>query len=241
MLPDRLRESTPARVGLTRAGTSLSTQEWLRLREAHAAARDAVHAPFHPERLQQVLPGSRVVQSRAANRPAYIRFPHLGQRLSEHCAAQISPQPCDVVFVIADGLSPQAAEQHAVPLLQATLPRLEGLRLGPIVIVQGGRVAIADEIGERLQARLSVILIGERPGLSCADSLGVYLTYDPRRGRTDAERNCLSNIHTHGTSHEEAAERLVWLIRAALQRSLSGVGLKEGDASLLARNVIEER
>jgi ethanolamine ammonia-lyase small subunit len=172
------------------------------------------------------------VQSAAPDRATYLRRPDLGRRLRPADEALICPGPYDAAFVIADGLSAPAVHRHAVSVLDAVLPKLAGWRIAPLTVVLQGRVAIGDEIGQRLGARLVVVLIGERPGLTSPDSLGVYLTWDPRPGRTDAERNCISNVRAEGLSYEVAAATLAFLMNAARSRQLSGVGLKNEDRYL---------
>lgn len=234
------RAATPARLALGRAGNAMPTDETLRFGWAHAMARDAIHAPLDAEALTQALGADgwlvERVHSRAADRTTYLRRPDLGrqlddadaQRLQEKFMRGAGPAPCDLCFVVGDGLSSLAIERHAVPLLRALRPHLpEGLRLTPIVIALQARVALADDIGESFGATLSVMLIGERPGLSSPDSLGIYLTHTPRRGRQDAERNCISNVRPEGLVYELAAYKLAWLIREASRRGLSGVVLKD--------------
>ncbi|MGB9632675.1 MAG: ethanolamine ammonia-lyase subunit EutC, partial [Chloroflexaceae bacterium] len=168
-------------------------------------------------------------------RPTYLKRPDLGRRLSDDSRAALSPHApsdggaYDAVLVIADGLSALAVHRHAAPLVIRVAGALQGLgwHLAPIVVVRQGRVAVADEIGSLLRARQAAILIGERPGLSVADSLGVYLTYDPRPGCTDAERNCISNIHAHGQSYAAASQTLLYLMSEARRLKLSGVALKD--------------
>ena len=232
----RLRPATPARIGLGRAGDSLPTSALLEFQLAHARARDAVHGMLDAGALAAALPlPSLFVQSQAPDISTFLRRPDLGRRLDAASREMLTGQGCDVAFVVADGLSAAAVQAQAAPLVAACLPGLAGLTLGPIVIVRHGRVAIGDEIGAALGAKVVAVLIGERPGLSVADSLGVYLTYGPQLGRRDSERNCISNIHGQGgLSVEAAAEKLVWLIRAALERGLTGVGLKEEAGALLA-------
>lgn len=217
-----LRDFTPARVAIGRTGHSLPTAELLRFQLDHARARDAVHESLDPASL-----GIPHVPARSAapDRATYLRRPDLGRRLAP--GVRLDRGDYDAAFVIADGLSAPAVHRHAVPLLDAVLPRLDGWRLAPLTVVLQGRVAIGDEIGERLGARLAVVLIGERPGLTSPDSLGVYLTWDPRPGRTDAERNCISNIRAEGLSYAAAAGTLVFLMHAARTRRLSGVALKD--------------
>jgi ethanolamine ammonia-lyase small subunit len=222
---NELRRFTMARVGLGRAGNSLPTRELLEFQLAHARARDAVHFPFDVSQLcQEIAAPVITLKSAAKDRTEYLRRPDLGRRLEDTTKLEGA---FDLVFVIADGLSALAAHRHAIPLLQQVMPRLDPAvwHTAPVVIVEQGRVAVADEIGARLNAKLSVILIGERPGLSAVDSLGVYLTWDPRPGRTDAERNCISNIRPEGLSIGAAAELLLILIGESRMRQLSGVHL----------------
>lgn len=231
----RLRSATPARVGLGRCGHGLPTAALLDFQLAHARARDAVHEPFTPSRLCSGLSGRDVlvVHSRAPDRQTYLQRPDLGRRLSETDAQQLQRGAYDVSFVIADGLSAPAVHAHAVPVLTALLPQLGSWRIAPIVIACQARVALGDEVGERLGSELVAVLIGERPGLSSPDSLGIYLTWQPRLGRLDSERNCLSNIRSPGgLSYELAAARLLWLMNAARGQKLTGVRLK--DTGLLA-------
>ena len=225
-MPVDLRQFTPARVGLGCTGHSLPTVELLRFQLDHARARDAVYEVLDPSSLR--LP-HLLVRSAAAGRAEYLRRPDLGRVLDAESRAMLVPGDYDAALVIADGLSATAVHRHAVPLLEALLPRLEreGWRLAPLTVALQGRVAIGDEIGARWGARQVVVLIGERPGLTSPDSLGIYLTWDPRRGRTDAERNCISNVRTEGISCDLAAHKLHFLMTAARARQLSGVGLKE--------------
>jgi ethanolamine ammonia-lyase small subunit len=217
-----LRAHTPARVALGRAGHSIPTAELLRFQLDHARARDAVYEALDPASLglTHVL-----VRSAAVDRATFLRRPDLGRRLAD--GTSLARGDYDAAFVIADGLSAPAAHRHARPLLDAVMPRLGGWRLAPLTVVLQGRVAIGDAVGAKLGARMAVVLIGERPGLSSPDSLGVYLTWDPRPGRTDAERNCISNIRAEGLSYEAAAGTLEFLMTAARSRRLSGVRLKD--------------
>ncbi|WP_158928286.1 ethanolamine ammonia-lyase subunit EutC [Acidisphaera sp. S103] len=221
-----LRTTTRARIGLGRTGDALPIKDVLEFQLAHARARDAVHTPLDTEVIARAVAPltSVMVRSKAADRETYLRRPDLGRQLG----CDIDPSgPWDAVFVIADGLSPVGVQIHAPPLLHACLDRLPGWSVAPIVIATQARVALGDEIGALLQACLCVVLIGERPGLSVATSLGVYLTYRPRIGRRDSERNCISNIHADGLSYEAAAHMLVWLMTEARHRKLTGVGLKD--------------
>jgi ethanolamine ammonia-lyase small subunit len=230
-----LRVLTDARIALGRAGASLPTREVLAFALDHARARDAVHLDFDAEglaaRIEALGLATRLVASAAPDRPTYLRRPDLGRRLSGESAARLdgAAPGADVAIVVADGLSSAAVHAHAAPLIAALLPHVaaNGWRLAEVVLARQGRVALGDEIGERLGARLVVVLIGERPGLSSPDSLGAYITFSPRVGRTDAERNCVSNIRPAGLSYQDAAFRIAWLARAALRLGLTGVALKD--------------
>lgn len=238
------RAATPARLALGRAGAGMPTDETLRFGWAHAMARDAIHAALDTAALEAALcaDGWQVAQaaSRAPDRTTYLRRPDLGRQLdteaSQRLRAGAGADGCDVCFVIGDGLSSLAVARHAVPLLAALRPHLPaGTRTAPITVVTQARVAVADEVGALRGARLSVMLIGERPGLSSPDSLGIYLTHTPRIGRNDAERNCISNVRPEGLGYGLAAFKLAWLMREALRRGLTGVALKdESDLSVLA-------
>jgi ethanolamine ammonia-lyase small subunit len=223
-----LRTTTRARIGLGRTGDALPVEDVLAFQLAHARARDAVHTPLDTEALVQAiapLPGV-VVRSRAGDRQTYLRRPDLGRQL-DPAFRNVFTGTWDAVFVIADGLSAAGVQVHAPPLLRACVDRLAGWAIAPVVIATQARVALGDEIGALLQATLSVMLIGERPGLSVANSLGVYLTYRPQIGRRDSERNCISNIHADGLRYDMAADMLVWLMTQARHRKLSGIDLKD--------------
>jgi ethanolamine ammonia-lyase small subunit len=231
----QLRRFTPARISLNRTGNSLTTSDLLDFSLAHALARDAVHNQLDSESIIQQLKAADLefiqVHSAAKDRATYLRRPDLGRKLEESSRtllAEAKPaiQP-DIVFVIADGLSAIAPERYAVPIIQQIRQLLPDWSSGPVVIAEQARVALGDEAGELLQAEITVMLIGERPGLSSPDSLGIYLTYDPKPGRTDAERNCISNVRAEGVSIERAAETLSYLITSARRLQLSGVGLKD--------------
>jgi ethanolamine ammonia-lyase small subunit len=230
-----MRAATPARIGLARAGSSIATRDHLAFQLAHARARDAVHAPFDPaalvERLRQRGLEAVQLHSAAADRPTYLARPDLGRRLDDASRARLAAMArgYDLAFVLADGLSARAVTSHAVPLLDESLPQLrrDGRRIGPVAVVEQGRVAIGDEIGSILGAALVCVLIGERPGLTSPDSLGAYLTWQPAIGRTDSERNCLSNIRPAGMAYAEAALRLVYLCAQARLRRCTGIMLKD--------------
>ena len=229
----RLRNRTPARVALGHAGAGLPTSALLDFQLDHARARDAVHEPLDPQRLAaQLAPAQSIwVHSQAADRSVYLQRPDLGRKLAAQCVGSLPRDAYDVVFILADGLSARAVQVHAAPTLKLILRTLDGWQVAPLIIATQARVALGDDIGGYLGAKLAVMLIGERPGLSSADSLGAYFTFDPRPGRRDHERNCISNIRPpQGLSYEEAAARAVWLLRAARRVGHTGVLLKEDSA-----------
>jgi ethanolamine ammonia-lyase small subunit len=232
-----LRALTPARIALGRAGQSLPTRAHLEFQLAHARARDAVHEALDVARLREALAAAGLetaeARSAAPDRDTYLQRPDLGRRLDPTSRAVLhdsaAPGGVDAAVVVADGLSARAAQAHAPPLLAALVPRLRqaGWRLAPAVVALQARVALGDEVGALFNARLVLVLLGERPGLSAPDSLGAYLTWDPRPGRTDAERNCVSNIRPEGLVPALAAGRLHHLMLEAARRRLSGVALKD--------------
>ena len=225
-----LRRHTPARISLGRAGTSLPTTEVLRFAAAHAGARDAVHVPLDVDELRAELRSEGLdvarVASRAADRVEYLTRPDLGRQLApasrDALAHDVDEGLC---IVIGDGLSAVAAQTHAVPLV--ALLREAGIDVGLVVVATQARVALGDEIGERVGASLVLVLLGERPGLSSPDSLGAYLTWAPKVGRPDSARNCVSNIRPAGLPLADAAARIAWLIREAQRRRVTGIGLKD--------------
>ena len=234
-----LRRLTPARIALGRTGTSVPTGAQLDFQFAHAQARDAVHLPFDHTGLSSQMAergrDSLLLHSAAPDRHSYLQRPDLGRRLSDESAqtlrdyAQANPGGVDLAVVVADGLSALAVHKHTVPFLtrMEEQTHAEGWSLSPVILVEQGRVAVADEIGQLLGAKMVVILIGERPGLSSPDSLGLYFTYNPKVGLTDAYRNCISNVRLEGLSYGMAAHRLLYLMREACRRQLSGVNLKD--------------
>ena len=230
-----LRAATPARIFLPRAGLALRTHANLQFQLDHAEARDAVHERLDVETLIEALRSRGLealrLASAAPDRRTYLLRPDLGRELDDPSRGRLasSAGDYDIVFVIADGLSARAISAHAIALLDEALPAFEqgSWKLAPVVVVEQGRVAIGDEIGEILGAKLVAVLIGERPGLSSPDSLGVYLTFAPHVGRGDAERNCLSNIRSRGMSYSEAAQRMFYLCAEARRRKLTGVELKD--------------
>jgi len=236
-----LRKLTAARIGLKRAGPSLATGPLLAFQLAHARARDAVHAPFDDARLAadmaELAAPVLTIASAAGDRQRYLMRPDLGRRLAPEAEATLAPEAgrYDVVFVITDGLSARAVATHARPVLAQAVPALsaEGWRIAPLVIVRHGRVAVGDAIAAALGADSVVVLIGERPGLSAPDSMGAYLTWQPRPHTTDADRNCISNVRLEGIGYADAAFKLAHLLRAMRARRLSGVRLKDYSDRLL--------
>jgi ethanolamine ammonia-lyase small subunit len=234
---DSLKQFTPARIALGRTGISLPTRASLDFQLAHALARDAVNIPVDFAELEQRLNfmGYQTVtlKTRAENQQMYLQRPDLGRLLSESAMDSLqksAPISSDVVVVVADGLSSKAIEQHAEPFLSLLLPRLQenGYAQPPVCLVKHGRVAIGDAISEHYSTRLCIVLIGERPGLSSPDSMGIYFTYHARaKISTDADRNCISNIHKNGLSCEQALKKLLFLLTEAEKLQLSGVNLKD--------------
>jgi ethanolamine ammonia-lyase small subunit len=245
-----LRRFTDARIALGRAGVSLPTQAHLQFQQAHAEARDAVHQALDVAQLTrdmsaawlQGAPAPLALHSGAANRAQYLQRPDWGRLLHADSRARLQtlreadhsglPRPFDLVLVVADGLSALAVQQNAPPFLEALRHKLAVMhwRIAPLCIVEQGRVAVGDAVGEALGARAVVVLIGERPGLSSPDSMGLYLTWMPRVGLTDAARNCISNVRPAGLSYEAAAAKLAYLLEQARSRQLSGVDLKDDTA-----------
>jgi ethanolamine ammonia-lyase small subunit len=235
----RLRGLTPARIGLGQSGGSLPTTAHLSFQLAHARARDAVHERLDVAALAAGLASagleSLALRSAAPDRSTFLQRPDLGRRLEpasrERLAGAMARRegPLDLCFVVADGLSARAAEHHAPVVLAALAPRLsaEGWRSGPVAVVEQGRVAVGDEIGALCGAGLVAVLLGERPGLSSPDSLGIYVTWAPAAGRRDADRNCISNVRPDGLPPELAADRLHFLLSEARRRKLTGVALKD--------------
>lgn len=234
-----LRRLTPARIALGRTGTSLPTSAQLDFQFAHAQARDAVHLPFDHAALSAQLTErgreSLLLHSAAVDRNSYLQRPDLGRKLSDESAqalrdyAAAHPGGVDLAIVVADGLSALAVHRHTLPFLSRLEEQMsaDGWSMAPVVLVEQGRVAVGDEIGQLLGAKMLVMLIGERPGLSSPDSLGLYFTYNPKVGLTDAYRNCISNVRLEGLSYGMAAHRLLYLMREACRRQLSGVNLKD--------------
>jgi ethanolamine ammonia-lyase small subunit len=240
----RLRALTPARVGLGCTGVSVATRDLLDFQRCHALARDAVHARLEAGAMARTLgaiAGGSVfrLHSAAVDRATYLQRPDLGRQLDDSSrkllAGRTRPGAAELALIVADGLSALAVERHAAPLLDELLPGLREWKLAPLCVVEQGRVAIGDEIGETLRAQVAVMLIGERPGLSSPDSLGVYITWGPRPGRTDSERNCISNIRAEGLSYAQAAAQIETILSAARREQLTGVALKMAAPKVDAR------
>jgi len=236
-----LRRFTQARIALGRTGHALPTGAQLEFQLAHAEARDAVHFPWDMTAFAAELRGlveePLLLETCVSDRDEYLRRPDLGRLLSDASRdrlRQAGAAGADVALIVTNGLSSTAVERHGLPLLQAILSGYgeRGLRLAPVCLVANGRVALADDIGSALGVRVAVIVVGERPGLSAADSLGIYLTHGPRPGNCDAQRNCISNIRPpEGMGYEAAAATLLYLTVEAMRRGLSGVALKDETGS----------
>ena len=239
-----LRRFTQARIALGRAGHAVPTQALLDFQLAHAQARDAVQLPWNidafAEQLRVLGEETLILQTPVSSRSEYLRRPDFGRVLTEESRIRLrnlKASGVDVALIVSNGLSSTAVERRGIALLQTILEglRVRQFRIAPISLVANGRVALLDDIGSVLGARVSVIVIGERPGLSAADSLGIYLSYAPKKGNTDAERNCISNIHPpEGLSYESATKKLLYLIEESIRRGFSGVALKDEMDGLLA-------
>ncbi len=231
-----LKSYTDARIAIGRTGASLPTHEYLNFSLAHAMARDAVHTPFERDMVREDIEmmglKTLYVDSAATDRSLYLRRPDLGRKLSEssrQMLLDLDSKGYDVAIVVGDGLSSTAIHQQAAPLIENLTPYLEQLNMtvAPIVLANQSRVALGDEVGELLKSKLVVILIGERPGLSSPNSLGIYMTWDPNTSRLESERNCISNVRLEGLTHDKAAFKLAWLIESAFTTHSSGVALKD--------------
>ncbi len=229
----RLREHTQARIGLGRAGDALPTKALLEFQLGHAKARDAVHGLADFDRIaSELAPQEAVhVSSQAKDRAEYLLRPDLGRQLAQHTLVR---GEYDLALVIADGLSATAVNRHSVGVAKSLLQRLSQWKIAPIVLVSNGRVAIGDDIGQALGAQVVAVLIGERPGLTVSDSLGIYITHAPRPGRADSERNCISNVHANGLSVETAAQKAEWLLSQSRKLGYSGIALKENAGGLVS-------
>ena len=237
-----LREFTAARIGIGRVGNSIPLKQSLAFKLAHAHARDAVYSELDAEGLMYQLKQFELpvlqLQSKADKRQKYLKRPDLGRQLNEESASLLKDykNDADVVIIIADGLSATAVNENSVSLLQCLIPMLLAAKwkIAPLCLVEQGRVAIGDDVAYSLNARFTIVLIGERPGLSSADSMGAYLTYGPKPGCTDETRNCISNIRPQGLPPKPAAEKIFYLVQESFRRKLSGVALKD-NAGLLER------
>ncbi len=235
-----LQQYTAARIALGRTGVSVPAKEMLGFKMAHAHARDAVFSLLEIETITEQLRRLSLeimsLKSRAGDRHSYLQRPDWGRRLNDLSAKALSSllhTGSDVCITIADGLSAEAINRHAVPVMQQLLPMLAAkqISIAPVCLVENGRVAISDETGSLLQAKLSLILIGERPGLSSPDSMGAYLTFAPAIGVTDESRNCVSNIRPEGLPYSEAAFKIYYLVSEALRLQQSGIGLKDNSSN----------
>jgi len=239
---ESLKAFTNARIALGRTGVATPLKEILDFRMCHAHARDAVYSVLNIDGLTAALQPFQIpiitVNSKANERAVYLQRPDLGRKLNDASATNLKNETshsADVAIIIADGLSATAINEHAVHVVKKLVPLLKQsvLTITPLVIAEQARVAIADEIGAILQAKLSVILIGERPGLSSPDSMGAYITYQPVPGKTDESRNCISNIRPEGLEYGLAAAKIAKLIKTSLQLKLSGISLKDEEQGLL--------
>lgn len=267
---ERLKDFTDARIGLGRSGISVPTKHLLDFQLAHARAQDAVHTPLGTDALINQLmacdwcPDGNPIRlhSRADDRAMYLQRPDYGrllddastERLTQHSANQSADY--DLAIVIVDGLSAFAIEENIVPFLDELIPALIApttaatshansthapWSIAPLCVVEQGRVAIGDPIGEQLNAKCVLVLIGERPGLSSPDSLGLYLTWAPHAGLTDAYRNCISNIRRAGLNYSEACRKTLYLLNEARLKKLSGVNLKDRtDDSVIEHNTVNK-
>lgn len=240
----QLKGFTQARIGLHRVGHSLSTKDLLDFQTAHALAHSAVNKIWDidcfEKKIKKLNKNTIRVETAVSIKEQYLKFPTLGRVLTPNSREKLvkysKQHHTDIVFIMTDGLSVPAIDAHAIPLWRALQPLLHSM-LGELkitlVLAPYGRVALSDDVGHALGAKMSVIFVGERPGLSSIDSLGIYLTYHPKKGNCDANRNCISNVHPpDGLSYENAAEKLMFLITESLRLKLSGVNLKETNCRL---------
>lgn len=254
-----LRDYTDARIGLGRSGVSIPTSHSLEFQLAHAQAQDAVHLPLDVEHIVEQINNNNLnpetylpilLHSQAINRTVYLQRPDLGRKLNSDSAETLKKinldknEPFDLSIVIVDGLSSLAIKENAVNFIERLLSALtndtQKWKIAPFTIIQQGRVAIGDEVGELLKAKISLVLIGERPGLSSPDSLGLYLTWNPKSGLTDASRNCISNVRSEGLSYEEAVKKTMYLLKESRRLELSGVNLKDRTTNDVIENNINE-
>jgi ethanolamine ammonia-lyase small subunit len=246
-----LRRFTQARIALGRAGHAVPTQALLDFQLAHAQARDAVHFPWNTDafagQVRELGEEVLILDTPVTNRSEYLRRPDLGRVLDEESRTwlrNLQASETDVALIVTNGLSSTAIERHGIGLLKTIVESLKSrkIRIAPVSLVANGRVALSDDIGSALAAKVAVIVVGERPGLSTADSLGIYLTYAPQMGNTDAGRNCISNIRPpEGLSYAAAAAKLVYLIEEAIRRGYSGVELKDQIVTNSLSSTVVER
>jgi ethanolamine ammonia-lyase small subunit len=245
----KLKQFTSARIGLGRAGTSIPTEEQLSFQLDHARAIDAVHKALDVKTLLTQISQSSViadatvtspsvVSSKATDRMAYLQRPDLGRQLTEASwqllvdKREESSKEFDLAIVIADGLSSTAIQKHALPVIEKLIEKLvadkmHDWNIAPLTVVTQGRVASGDDVGECLKAKITLILIGERPGLTSPDSMGIYITWKPKRGAKDSTRNCISNIRPEGLAYFEASEKAFYLLSESIKLQLSGINLKD--------------
>jgi ethanolamine ammonia-lyase small subunit len=236
-----LKQHTDARIALGRTGNSLPTKELLHFGMSHALAKDAIYKEMEVEKIQNFLRehniSSVLVSSRAKDKKEYLINPNLGRQLSEESSNLLLQQNVEkgnIAIIFADGLSAAAINLNAIPVLLEIRAALKGSKfnLSPVIIAKHARVALSDEIGESLKSDASIMLIGERPGLSSPDSLGVYLTWNPKKGCNDSERNCISNVRPQGLSYQQAAFKTFWLLKEAKKLNMSGIHLKDESPNL---------
>ena len=233
---ENLRSLSKARIALGNSGGSLPTKEVLSFQEDHAFTKDAIYSDLKEEELLQQLKEFDLpvyqFQTKVSDRKEYLKRPDLGKKLAENSEAE--KDNIDILFILTDGLAADAINERAIPLLREILPKLEDFKIG-LCLVKYGRVAVGDEIAEKVGTKFTAVLIGERPGLSSPKSLGIYTTFDPKPGTTDERRNCISNIHENGLSIEKASEILQYFIKESFRRKLSGVKLKSGISGFIEK------
>ena len=233
-----LRSLSKARIALGNSGGSLPSREVLSFQEDHAFTKDAIYSDLNTEELHSELEKFELpvfyFETEVANRKEYLKRPDLGKKLKDKKSSE-EKSDFDILFILTDGLAADAINERAIPLLQEILPQLiKHYKIG-LCLVKYGRVAIGDEIAEKLNTKFTAVLIGERPGLSSPKSLGIYTTYDPKSGTTDERRNCISNIHENGLSTEKASELLSYFLKESFRRKLSGVKLKSGSSGIIEK------
>ena len=229
-----LKKYTNARIALGRSGNSLPTNKVLEFRMAHAMAKDAINTELDllnlVEDIKKLGLNSILLQSQITSDIDYLKNPNMGRLLNEMSLKKLEDCPeknNTLSIIVADGLSAEAVNIHAIKLIEQLIPKLKFKNISPIIVVKYARVAISDEIAEMLNSNIALIIIGERPGLSSPTSMGAYITYNPKKGNTDEKRNCISNIQTEGLSYEFAAMKIAYLIDEMLHKKLSGVDLKD--------------